>query len=687
MRRVKLQRRDGVALITMSALARGGQRAGFDADLRGGLANALELALTEPGLRAVILRADPAAGGWPFDPDPLRDFETLAAPGDKAAGLAPGLATICDRLATAGRPVVALLSGVVSGGGLALAQAAGLRLAQEETLFVSREFALAQMPAAGALVRLAQRAGAGAALDFILGERRLGAAAALEAGLCDAVVGAGTIETAAMTAALAIASGQPPGLPDRAAALAQMGPYFSQISEARQRVAPGRRLAAAERVIGVVEAAALLPLSEALAFETVAHQDLAAQPLAQGLAHSEAARRQARALPGDDPAPERPPEPAPEPAPETEPLGLWAMGDRLALDLALAGHRVVFGTPEAALAPAEDRIMQEIGARVAAGRLPEAEAEALAARLSFAPAPDALARALPEGALVYAQPVAPAAADLAALRAALAGRGALLVVSGAPAGPGEVALLRAARLRELAPEPGVSPADLARAAAPLRRAGATVLRGHGVALRLEGAYFDAAERCVMAGAMPDAVDRALEKFGFALGPFRRFDERGLVGAFARIAAAGRAPGAFLTYLQLSGQGGRGAGQGVYAHAPGQPPALPADTAELLEALRAEAGIAPRPMPAPEIVARVLAELAGEGAALLQAGGALRAGDVDLAAEVVLGFPAAEGGPLYRADRQGALALRKRLRALADEGAPPPVALWDELVREGRGFGL
>ena len=33
----------------------------------------------------------------------------------------------------------------------------------------------------------------------------------------------------------------------------------------------------------------------------------------------------------------------------------------------------------------------------------------------------------------------------------------------------------------------------------------------------------------------------------------------------------------------------------------------------------------------------------------------------------------------------ALALRKRLRALAEEGAPPPVALWDVLIRNGRSF--
>lgn len=671
-RRVKLQRREGVALITMSGRGRDGARAGFDADLRGALGNALELALAEPGVRAIILRADPEAGGWPFSPDPLIEYEALQAPGDPAQGLAPGLAALCDRVAGAPLPVVAELSGLVSGAGLALAQAAGLRIAAAGTVFLAREYELGYCPAGGAVVRLAQRAGAANTIDFLLSGRRVAAAQAVAQGLCDLVVPAQDLDATAMARALDAAGGQEPGLPDRRKALAEVGRFFDEVSEMRTRVAEGRRHDAGQRLIGVVEAAALLPMREALDFEAVAHHDLAGTSLAQGLIHADRVRRQAQRLPDEALAPPRP-----------ERVALWAMGDRLALELASAGHQVIFGGPEDRVARAHDRILKEIALRAASGRIDAAQAEALTTRIAFCRKLHDLAAAR----LIYAEPTAPGEADLAALRGIVAGHRVLMVVSGAAAGPGEIRLHRSARLRELAPEEGIGAEAMARAAAPLRRAGSVVIFGDGVADRLEGAFFAAAERCVMAGALPDAVDRALEDFGFAIGPFRRIDERGLAGAFERLAAAHRAPGPYLSYLDLLGQSGRDAGQGIYRYAEGRAPELLPETAETLDALRLEAGTEPRSMSASEIVARVLAELAGEGAALLHSGAALRAGDVDLAAELALGFPATQGGPLYWADRMGVLAVRKRLRQLIDEGAPKPVALWDELVRDGGKFGI
>ena len=91
----------------------------------------------------------------------------------------------------------------------------------------------------------------------------------------------------------------------------------------------------------------------------------------------------------------------------------------------------------------------------------------------------------------------------------------------------------------------------------------------------------------------------------------------------------------------------------------------------------------RAQPAGEIVARVLAEMAAAGAAALQGGQAHRASDIDLAAVLALGFPRSRGGPMFQADRSGLLALRKRLRGLVAEGAAPPPALLDALIRDGQ----
>ncbi|MEZ5686836.1 MAG: enoyl-CoA hydratase-related protein [Paracoccaceae bacterium] len=562
-RRVKLQRREGVALITMSGRGRDGARAGFDADLRGALGNALELALAEPGVRAIILRADPEVGGWPFSPDPLIEYEALQAPGDPAQGLAPGLAALCDRVAGAPLPVVAELSGVISGAGLALALAAGGRIASAGTVFLSREHALGCSPAAGAVVRLAQRVGAARALDFLLLGRPVPALREVSAGLCDTVVAAQDLNAAAMARALEAAGGQMPGLPDRRQALAEMGRFFDEVAEMRKRVEAGPLHDARQRLIGVVEAAALLPMREALDFEAVAHHDLAGAPLAQGLIHADRVRRQAGRVPDEPPT-----------APPPEPVGLWSMGDRLALELAKARRQVIFAGPEERVARARRRILKEVSTHVASGRLDAAQAEVLTSRITFGSKLHDLAAAR----LIYAAPAVPGEADLAALRGIVAGHRILIVVFGSAAGPGEIRMHRAARLRELAPEEGIGPEALARAAAPLRRAGLVVIFGDGVADRLEGAFFAAAERCVMAGALPDAVDRALEAFGFAAGPFRRLDAMGLRNGFTRLAAAHRAPGPYLSYLDLLGQSGEAAGQGVYRHRPGDAPELLPETA-------------------------------------------------------------------------------------------------------------
>lgn len=96
-----------------------------------------------------------------------------------------------------------------------------------------------------------------------------------------------------------------------------------------------------------------------------------------------------------------------------------------------------------------------------------------------------------------------------------------------------------------------------------------------------------------------------------------------------------------------------------------------------------------------VVMRVNGALANEGARLLEEGVVERPGDVDLAAQVALGFPAARGGPLHWADRLRVVRLRSELKRIAAE-APRPLAahaqaLWApsplvaELIKNGWGF--
>ena len=666
-RRVKLQRRDGVALITLSALDKDGRRAGFDAPLRSALGEALALALSQSGTRAIVLRAE--AGGWPVSGNVASEYTGLEAEG---GGSAPGLSVLCAMVASAPVPVLTLLSGVMAGGALVLAQAADLRLAQQGCVFALREYPNGFLPGGGLITRLARRVGAERAIAAICGGAQMEAAHAMKAGLCDAVIDAGALESAATTVALEVAQGKAPGLPDPRAGLADIGAFFDQIEAARSALSDDPLQPVMRRLIDVVEASALLPEDEAISFENVACAELLAEPLAKGLAYTHAARRQARVRLGGESGR----------LAEGRTLGLWNMGDRLALDLARQGYDLRVGAADAEwLHAAQERISHELARMTKAGQLNARAASALEGRLRFTSEPAEVGAAE----LVFARvsPRDPEGA-LGALRQAHGGADGVALAGAAPQ-PNEIGFSLSGRLREFSPGAQVSDEVLAEMAEALRRSGSVVVVGKGIAGRLEAACFAAAERCVLAGAMPDRVDAALLAYGFGTAPFVWIDALGLDAVLARLEAAHRAVGPYLSFLRIVGFTGRDYGQGIYRYAEGQPPVLAPETAETLAALRSEAGIVARPVNDAEIVARVMAELAGEGAAMLQDGTAEQAGDIDLVAQSVFRIAPHLGGPMLRADSEGALAMRKRLRALAEEGAPPPVALWDRLIREGTGF--
>lgn len=686
-RRVKVQFREGVALVTIEGAEEGPRGLGFDAPARQALGEALGRALGAPGLRAVVLRAGP--GGWPLAADPLADYAPEpAAPKPSApnhAAPAPSLAALAECLAHAPVPVVAILSGTIGGGALALSQAVGLRLALSSTRFICPEAALGVLPAAGSLVRMVRRVGPVAALDFVLsGHARQGGAlqgpAALAAGLCDALASDGAIETAALTEVLRLAAlGDAAPVAPRAGVAENPGPALEALAAARPRwPASGPLAPVAARLIEVAEAALLLPFEAALAFEAVAYDDLFGSEVSAALRHLAQARRQAVAgLAGVG---------AEAPAQRVASVALWNQPERLAGALLARGLALRIGASDparleatlTAVAQAQEGAVQE-------GRLSPARREADWARLE----PVAVAASLGPADLCLAAPQQ--AAELAALREGFApgAEGARLALSGVLARPGELGFerLRGAMAVIWAGGPGQE-GDLRRLAAVLRAEGAAVVHGLALNLHLEAAFLAAAERAVLAGATPLQVDEALTGYGFDAGPFALLDRQGLGTALRRLAVAGHRPGPLLDWLLREGRLGQAAGAGVYDHsaeAPANAPRAMPGEAAALAALREAAGVVARPLAAGEITVRVLAELAGAGAAALQEGAAHRASDIDLVAVAALGLARHCGGPMFWADRLGLVATRRRLRELAQEGAPAPVALWDVLIRNGRRF--
>jgi 3-hydroxyacyl-CoA dehydrogenase len=147
----------------------------------------------------------------------------------------------------------------------------------------------------------------------------------------------------------------------------------------------------------------------------------------------------------------------------------------------------------------------------------------------------------------------------------------------------------------------------------------------------------------------------METYGLAMGPFAVFDLAGLEIAWARRKrqAATRDPKAryvdIADHLCEAGRFGQKAGRGWYRYPDGKRAVDPEVTA-LIEQRRIAKGIAARNISDDEIRHRLLAAMAGEGAALLSEGVAARASDIDLVMINGYGFPAHKGGPMFAAEQ-------------------------------------
>jgi len=198
------------------------------------------------------------------------------------------------------------------------------------------------------------------------------------------------------------------------------------------------------------------------------------------------------------------------------------------------------------------------------------------------------------------------------------------------------------------------------------------------------------------GATPAQVDKAIEKFGFAMGPFRMGDLAGNdIGWAIRKRRAVEKPG--LRYSRTAdllcelGRFGQKTGAGWYDYQPGKRNAIPSPVVEkMIEDYRQEAGIVPRQIGDDEIVQRLVFALVNEAAHILEEGIANKASDIDMIYLTGYGFPLHRGGPLCYADTVGlynVVAAMKRFAANPHDDAKfwQPAPLLARLVAEGKTF--
>ena len=199
------------------------------------------------------------------------------------------------------------------------------------------------------------------------------------------------------------------------------------------------------------------------------------------------------------------------------------------------------------------------------------------------------------------------------------------------------------------------------------------------------------------GATPQQVDKAIEKFGFAMGPFRMGDLAGNdIGWAIRKRRYVEKPG--MKYSKTAdllcelGRYGQKTGAGWYDYKPGKRDAIPSKLVEDMVAKhRQDQGITPRKISDEEIVQRLVYSLVNEGARILEDGIASKASDIDMVYLTGYGFPIWRGGPMQYASQMGlfnvAEAMKRFARNPLDDAAFwQPAALISKLAVEGKSFG-
>ena len=198
------------------------------------------------------------------------------------------------------------------------------------------------------------------------------------------------------------------------------------------------------------------------------------------------------------------------------------------------------------------------------------------------------------------------------------------------------------------------------------------------------------------GCTPQQVDKAIEKFGFAMGPFRMGDLAGNdIGWAIRKRRYVEKPN--MKYSKTAdllcemGRFGQKVGKGWYDYQAGKRDAIPnKEVEDMIVKHRATIGISPRKISDEEIVQRLVFSLVNEAAHILEDGIASKASDIDMVYITGYGFPIYRGGPMLYADQVGLFNVVQAMHRFAanphdDAEFWKPAPLLAKLAAEGKTF--
>ena len=665
--------------------------------LRSGIVAALDQALADPQVQAIVLTGSARAFSGGAD---VREF------GTPKAGQEPTLPSVIRALDGATKPVVAAIAGVCLGGGLELALGCHYRVALPDASLGLPEVKLGLLPGAGGTQRLPRLIGLEPALNMIVSGQPVPANAFAGTPLVHALIEGDLVEGAVAFAAQVAARGEP--LP-RARDLKVKQPNADAFLQfARNTVAAASKPFPAPLQCVEAVAASLKPFDEGLQTERTLFQALMQTPESRALRHVFQAERAAAKVPG------LPEGTVLRPIARVGVIGAGTMGGGITMNFLNAGIPVVLlEMKQEALDRGLATIRKNYENSMKKGKLKPEQVEQrmglITPTLEYAALKDAdlIVEAVFEEMGVkeavfrqldaVAKPGAILASNTSYLdidRIATFTRRPQDVIGLHFFSPANVMrLLEIVRGAQTAPDVLATSLQLAKQIKKVAVVSG-VCDGF-IGNRMLARYGAAAQGLINAGALPQQIDGALQKFGLAMGPFRMGDLAGLdIGWATRkrkaVEAGVEMKPIVADKLCEAGRFGQKTGAGWYRYEAGNRTPLPDSvTEQLIADYRAAHGITPRKISDEEIVERCIFALVNEGARILEEGIAARASDIDLVYLNGYGFPLHRGGPMLYADTVGLpQAVRSLRRFAAEPGADAswqPAPLLVRLAEEGRSF--
>ncbi|MBU9642178.1 enoyl-CoA hydratase/isomerase family protein [Burkholderia gladioli] len=685
--------RDGVAVITLNNPPVNG----LGYSTRAGVMDGLDRALQDPAVTAIVLTGAGRAFSGGAD---ITEFNTPKALQE------PSLHTLIAAVEASAKPVVAAVHSVVMGGGLELALGAHYRIAAPGTQVALPEVKIGLLPGAGGTQRLPRALGLETALNMIVSGAAVPSEQLAKSGLFDEMAEGDLLEAAvALARRVGAKPGPHPRVRDRKIEHPNAAGFIQFARNSARAAAP--QYPAPHKCIDAIEAGVLKGFDQGLIDEREGFVALVQTPESRALRHAFFGERAASKIPDV---------PADTPVREIRKLGVigaGTMGGGITMNFLNAGLPVtLLETKQEALERGLATIRKNYEAQVKKGKLSEEKLEArmalISPTLSYEDLKDAdlIIEAVFEELGVKEQ-VFRKLDEVAKPGAILASNTSTLDVNKIAAftkrpqdvvgmhffSPANVMkLLEVVRGEHTAKDVLATVMQLAK---KIRKTAVVsgVCDGF-IGNRMVEQYIRQALFMLEEGALPAQVDRAIEAFGFAMGPFRMSDLAGNdIGWAIRKRRYLEQPE--LHYSKIAdrlcelGRFGQKTGGGWYDYQAGERRAKPSKLVdEMVLAYSKEAGVERRKIADEEIVERLVYALVNEGAKILEEGIASKASDIDMVYLTGYGFPLWRGGPMLYADTVGLYNVERAMRryaAGANGDAWQPAPSIAKLAAAGKGF--